>query len=112
MTKKVLDKINVINKIREKRNKIVETTKEDNKFNKYLDLIHLQQDMWALERHIRKNKHLFTEIEFDNLIKILENMDELIKLQIGWLDKPKDNNKNNLQLTPTENGKLLLTLKK
>ena len=113
---RILDKMNVINKIRERRNKIVETAqeraKEDERFDKYMDLIHLQQDMWALERHIRKNKHLFTEIEFDNLMRVSENMDELIELQIGWLNNPKDDNKDNIKLIPTKDGKLLLTTKK
>lgn len=113
---RILDKMNVINKIRERRNKIVETAqeraKEDERFDKYMDLIHLQQDMWALERHIRKNKHLFTETEFDNLMRVSENMDELIELQIGWLNNPKDDNKDNIKLIPTKDGKLLLTTKK
>lgn len=85
-------------------------SKEDDKFNNYLDLIHLQQDIWELERHIRKNKKFYSDTELDNLLRLLENLDNIVKLLIVNNDKEVCED-DKLNVKKLDNGKILISPK-
>lgn len=107
----MLEKKSMLEKIKNIKNTLSNNeSKEDDKFNNYLDLIHLQQDIWELERHIRKNKKFYSDTELDNLLRLLENLDNIVKLLIVNNDKEVcEDNKLNVQ--KLDNGKILISPK-
>lgn len=105
------EKKSMLEKIKNIKNTLFNNeSKEDDKFNNYLDLIHLQQDIWELERHIRKNKKFYSDTELDNLLRLLENLDNIVKLLIVNNDKEVCED-NKLNVKKLDNGKILISLK-
>lgn len=107
----MLEKKSILEKIKNIKNTLFNNeSKEDDKFNNYLDLIHLQQEIWELERHIRKNKKFYSDTELDNLLRLLENLDNIVKLLIVNNDKEvREDNK--LNVKKLDNGKILISPK-
>ena len=107
----MLEKKSMLEKIKNIKNTLFNNeSKEDDKFNDYLDLIHLQQDIWELERHIRKNKKFYSDTELDNLLRLLENLDNIVKLLIVNNDKEVCED-NKLNVKKLDNGKILISPK-
>lgn len=107
----MLEKKSMLEKIKNIKNTLFNNeSKEDDKFNNYLDLIHLQQDIWELERHIRKNKKFYSDTELDNLLRLLENLDNIVKLLIVNNDKEVCED-NKLNVKKLDNGKILISPK-
>lgn len=107
----MLEKKSMLEKIKNIKNTLSNNeSKEDDKFNNYLDLIHLQQDIWELERHIRKNKKFYSDTELDNLLRLLENLDNIVKLLIVNNDKEVCED-NKLNVKKLDNGKILISPK-
>lgn len=107
----MLEKKSMLEKIKNIKNTLFNNeSKEDDKFNNYLDLIHLQQDIWELERNIRKNKKFYSDTELDNLLRLLENLDNIVKLLIVNNDKEVCED-NKLNVKKLDNGKILISPK-
>lgn len=107
----MLEKKSMLEKIKNIKNTLFNNeSKEDDKFNNYLELIHLQQDIWELERHIRKNKKFYSDTELDNLLRLLENLDNIVKLLIVNNDKEVCED-NKLNVKKLDNGKILISPK-
>lgn len=107
----MLEKKSMLEKIKNIKNTLFNNeSKEDDKFNNYLDLIHLQQDIWELERHIRKNKKFYSDTELDNLLRLLENLDNIVKLLIVNNDKEVCED-DKLNVKKLDNGKILISPK-
>lgn len=107
----MLEKKSMLEKIKNIKNTLSNNeSKEDDKFNNYLDLIHLQQDIWELERHIRKNKKFYSDTELENLLRLLENLDNIVKLLIVNNDKEVCED-NKLNVKKLDNGKILISPK-
>lgn len=107
----MLEKKSMLEKIKNIKNTLFNNeSKEDDKFNDYLDLIHLQQDIWELERHIRKNKKFYSDTELDNLLRLLENLDNIVKLLIVNNDKEVCED-DKLNVKKLDNGKILISPK-
>lgn len=107
----MLEKKSMLEKIKNIKNTLSNNeSKEDDKFNNYLDLIHLQQDIWELERHIRKNKKFYSDTELENLLRLLENLDNIVKLLIVNNDKEVCED-DKLNVKKLDNGKILISPK-
>ena len=107
----MLEKKSMLEKIKNIKNTLFNNeSKEDDKFNNYLDLIHLKQDIWELERHIRKNKKFYSDTELDNLLRLLENLDNIVKLLIVNNDKEVCED-DKLNVKKLDNGKILISPK-